>query len=350
MERLDELKQEEAQFLQMMDSTGSSTPSDIFDSEEEEEKDSIDAAITSLIPAQKVANTVLSVHLPEVDVLTPNYTLTNHQITDDYSNFDFATRVDEWLGTEPFKTAWNQHRDFFVGPSPAQQVSYHLPVFDAVSVCEGDYRIPRCLWDELFDYQREGVEWMLKLHKAGHGGVLGDEMGLGKTIQVAAFLAALHVSGHLCQAGLILVPSTLLRQWIRELNTWWPPLRVILLHSSSAPFAATRALRQFVDGSTKKAHVLVTSYGTAGSDLRKHLLFHKWAFVVLDEGHKIRNPDAQVTLMCKQLQSHHRFALSGTPIQNNLTELWSLFDFVYPGLLGVSAKEEFRKICFTVYY
>lgn len=319
VERLDELQQEEAQILQMIEGPSSSPNS---------------GAASSLSSA---TFTNEQDH-QTVTAPTPSYTAintTSHFILDDHSNFDFATRVDEWLSVEPFKSAWSQHRDFFVKPTPAQQVSYHLPIFDVVSICGGDYRIPRCLWDELFDYQREGVEWMLRLHQAGHGGVLGDEMGLGKTIQVVSFLAALHVSGRLNQAGLVLVPSTLLRQWIRELNTWWPPLRVILLHTSSNAFASTRTLRHFVDSSANRAHFLVTSYGTAGTDLRKHLLQYKWTFVVLDEGHKIRNPDAQITLLCKQLQSHHRFVLSGTPIQNNLTELWSIFDFVYPGLLGV---------------
>ncbi len=332
------MKREEVEILQMMNpsspsSTTTNTLNEIFDAAIDDEVEDEKKAIDKI---DEIADATT------VEAPTLNYSLTTHHITDDHSNFDFATRVDEWLSVEPFKSTWGQHRDFFVGPSPEQQVSYHIPAFDVVSICDDDYRIPRCLWDELFDYQREGVDWMLRLHKAGHGGVLGDEMGLGKTIQVIAFLAALHVSGHLNQSGLILVPSTLLRQWIREANTWWPPLRVILLHSSSTAFSSTRSLKQFVDSSAKRAHVLVTSYGTAGADLRKHILPHKWSFVILDEGHKIRNPDAKVTLMCKQLQSYHRFALSGTPIQNNLTELWSLFDFVYPGLLGVRMEKYFK--------
>lgn len=346
VDRLDDLRREEAGILQMLDNPADSVASGdtedlLFDNNEEAEESelpiaAVDESCCPVLIDEKQAQESATVSAPKAA-----YTVVTHHITDDCSNFDYATRVDEWLSTEPFKTVLNQHRDFFVKALPAQQVSYHPPEFDVVPICGGNYRIPRCLWEELFDYQRVGVEWMLGLHRAGHGGILGDEMGLGKTIQVAAFLAALHVSGHLGQAGLVIVPSTLLRQWIKELNTWWPPLRVILLHASSPAFASTQSLRQFVDSSRKKAHVLVTSYGTVNSDLRRHLVSpSNWPFVILDEGHKIRNPDAQVTLVCKQIPSHHRFILSGTPIQNNLTELWSLVDFVYPGLLGVSAKAE----------
>ena len=202
-------------------------------------------------------------------------------------------------------------------------------------MCDGNFRIPKCLWNELFEYQREGVEWMLKLWENENGGILGDEMGLGKTVQIVAFLAALQISGKMDRPSLIVAPSTLLRQWIREFNTWWPPLRVILLHSSSASFNETKNVKGFISGFYKKSHVFITSYGTCVStNLQNILTSLQWNCVVLDEGHKIRNPDAQITINCKQLKSSRRFVLSGTPIQNNLTELWSLFDFVHPGLLG----------------
>ena len=258
----------------------------------------------------------------------------HHHITDDFSNVDFATRIDEWLACEKF-VDWRQHRNYFVNLALQDQISFELTCFDVVILGNGTFRAPKCLWDELFEYQREGVEWMLSLWENGNGGVLGDEMGLGKTVQVVAFLAALQISGKLDEPNLIIAPSTLLRQWIRELNTWWPPLRTILLHSSSPAFNETKSVKSFLSGLFPKTHVFITSYGTCSStNLQRILISQKWNSVVLDEGHKIRNPDAQITLICKQLQSLRRFVLSGTPIQNNLTELWSLFDFVYPGLLG----------------
>lgn len=258
----------------------------------------------------------------------------DYLITDDFSNVDFSARIDEWFACDKF-VEWRQYRNYFITRSLKEQVTFELTCFDIVTISNGAFRVPKCLWDELFEYQREGVEWMLKLWQEGHGGVLGDEMGLGKTIQVISCLAALQISGNLEESSLIIVPSTLLRQWIRELNTWWPPLRTVLLHSSSTAFNETRSVKSFVSGFYPKTHVFITSYGTfTSTSLQKVLLSLNWNMVVLDEGHKIRNPDAQVTLNCKQLQSTRRFVLSGTPIQNNLTELWSLFDFVRPGLLG----------------
>lgn len=258
----------------------------------------------------------------------------HHHITDDFSNVDYSTRIDEWLACGKFAD-WRQHRNYFVNRPLQEQISFELTCFDIVLLMDGNFRAPKCLWDELFEYQREGVEWMLKLWESGNGGVLGDEMGLGKTVQVVSFLAVLQISGKLDEPNLIISPSTLLRQWIRELNTWWPPLRTILLHSSSTAFNETKSLKSFLLGLYPKTHVFITSYGTCSStSLQKILISQKWNSIVLDEGHKIRNPDAQITLICKQLQSLRRFVLSGTPIQNNLTELWSLFDFVRPGLLG----------------
>lgn len=327
VERLDELRAKEAGILSLIHGEQIvQVELNIFDSESEDDEKN----------AVKMIDDQVQVTSETSSIKDAFEAANHHAITDDYSNYDFASRVDEWLSVKRFGSTWGQHRSFFVGPTLAQQVSYQLSAMDTVSICNEAFQVPKCLWDELFDYQKEGVEWMLRLHRDDHGGVLGDEMGLGKTIQVVTYLAALHVSGHLAKSGLIIVPSTLLRQWIRELNTWWPPLRVILLHTSSPSFAATRSSKQFIASNASKAHVFITSYGTASSELQRTLLQHQWSFVVLDEGHKIRNPDAQVTLFCKQLQSYHRYALSGTPIQNNLTELWSLFDFVYPGLLGVS--------------
>ena len=333
-ERLDELKEEEAQILKLLgDSTEQSQSNqvlNIFDSETEIDEKEI------LISPKYCALSV-----PESPVNYTNSELkdayeiaAHHHITDDYSSLDFSTRIDEWLGCEKFSD-WRQHRNYFINRNLHDQISFELTCFDIVPLLEGSFRIPKCLWDELFEYQREGVDWMLKLWNEDKGGVLGDEMGLGKTVQVVAFLAALQISGKLDEPSLIVAPSTLLKQWIRELNTWWPPLRSILLHSSSSPFHETKSLKSFLTGLYPKTHVFITSYGTCSStSLQKILLNLRWNSVVLDEGHKIRNPDAQITLVCKQFQSLKRFVLSGTPIQNNLTELWSLFDFVQPGLLG----------------
>jgi DNA excision repair protein ERCC-6 len=325
-ERLDELREEEKQIIELNDSvvdidnesTDFSTNLNLLGDDDDDDDTSTINDVLTYSSEMKDAYEIAS----------------HHHITDDFSNLNFSTRIDEWLVCDKFAD-WRQHRNFLVNRTLSDQVTFELSAFDVVPLLGGSFRVPKCLWDELFSYQREGVEWALKLHAEGRGGVLGDEMGLGKTVQIVAFLAALQISGKLDLPALVVAPSTLLRQWIRELNTWWPPLRVILLHSSSSAFNETRNMKSFLNGLYPKTHVFVTSYGTCTSSvLQKHLLALAWNSCVLDEGHKIRNPEAQITLACKKFDCLRRFALSGTPIQNNLTELWSLFDFVNPGLLG----------------
>ncbi|KAF9950357.1 hypothetical protein BGZ72_007978 [Mortierella alpina] len=242
---------------------------------------------------------------------------------------------------------------------------------------EGGYRIPGDIYSNLFDYQKTCTQWLWELHCQGAGGIIGDEMGLGKTIQIISFLAGLLYSGKLDAPIIVVCPATLLKQWVKEFHRWWPPMRVAILHSSGSgmhskhaeneddsfsdgygsnsssakkrrtkkPFGG-RARRGrgsdteertvadgIVDRISAKGHVIVTTY--AGLRIHSSRLLRKnWSYIILDEGHKIRNPDADITLTCKQFRTPHRIILSGTPIQNNLNELWSLFDFVFPGRLG----------------
>ena len=205
-------------------------------------------------------------------------------------------------------------------------------------------------------------------------------MGLGKTIQIIGFLAGLSHSRKLNGPVLIVCPATVMKQWVQECHEWWSPLRVAVLHatgsgmnqySSSASRKYNEAedylssdsdhhptstnsrreyksiphVKRFVDHIVEKGkcffidtaydtgHVIVTTYEGLRV-YRADLLPVKWSYAVLDEGHKIRNPDADITITAKQLKTHNRIILSGTPIQNNLVELWSLYDFVFPGRLG----------------
>ncbi|TGZ77467.1 hypothetical protein EX30DRAFT_398550 [Ascodesmis nigricans] len=219
-----------------------------------------------------------------------------------------------------------------------------------------DFKIPGDIHPVLFDYQKVGVEWLWQLHCEDVGGILGDEMGLGKTVQVVTHIAGLHYSGMLDRPVLIVAAGTLMKQWAKEFHTWWPALRVSILHKSGSGMLVDRgsddgfeemeeeldddygtrsssAARKIVNRVFRDGHILITTYEglTTYGDL---ILNKDWSYAILDEGHKIRNPDAKVTLTCKQLRTKHRLILSGTPIQNNLVELWSLFDFVYPGRLG----------------
>ncbi|RVD82518.1 uncharacterized protein DFL_006942 [Arthrobotrys flagrans] len=231
-------------------------------------------------------------------------------------------------------------------------------------IVDDGFKLPGDIAQSLFDYQKTAVNWLWNLHAKQHtGGILGDEMGLGKTIQTIAFIAGLHYSQQLTKPVLVVAPATVLKQWCNEFHKWWPCLRVSILHSSGSgmlsiaadkkaeetidneedflealesttPSKAQKAAKNIVDKVKAKGHILISTY-TGLSTYHKLLLDADWECVVLDEGHKIRNPDAKITIAAKQLRSSTRFILSGTPIQNNLRELWSLFDFVYPGKLGI---------------
>ncbi|KAM5236495.1 DNA excision repair protein ERCC-6 [Ctenodactylus gundi] len=202
------------------------------------------------------------------------------------------------------------------------------------------FKVPGFLFKKLFKYQQTGVRWLWELHCQQAGGILGDEMGLGKTVQIIAFLAGLSYSKIRTRGSnyrfeglgptVIVCPTTVMHQWVKEFHTWWPPFRVAVLHETgSCAHKKGRLIRDIA-----RCHgVLITSYSYIRL-MQDDISRHDWHYVILDEGHKIRNPNAAVTLACKQFRTPHRLILSGSPMQNNLRELWSLFDFVFPGKLG----------------
>ncbi|XP_071444534.1 DNA excision repair protein ERCC-6-like [Hetaerina americana] len=206
---------------------------------------------------------------------------------------------------------------------------------------DGGLKIPSYIWDKLFSYQKVGVQWMWELHQKKCGGILGDEMGLGKTIQIVAFFAGLSSSSHKSSVtgwskglgpSLIVCPATMLHQWVKEFHEWYPPLRVAIMHDSGS-FSGKGGKAALVKSVRASAGVIITSYEGL-SRQADDLTLLDWHVIVLDEGHVIRNPDARITLAAKRLRTPHRLLLSGSPLQNNLRELWSLFDFIYPGKLG----------------
>lgn len=223
---------------------------------------------------------------------------------------------------------------------------------------EGGLKIPSDIYNALFEYQKVGVQWLWELHCQNTGGIIGDEMGLGKTVQVISFLGSLHNS-NLYNPSIVVCPVTLLKQWEREVKTWYPKFKVKTLHDSAHNFTtrtpSESGSEEFEDEDQKaraKARksmkwdkvinqVITSDSGlllTTYEQLRIHcdkLLDIHWGYAVLDEGHRIRNPNAEITLICKGLQTKHRIIMTGAPIQNKLAELWSLFDFVFPGKLGV---------------
>uniref|UniRef100_A0A183BTS6 DNA repair and recombination protein RAD54-like n=1 Tax=Globodera pallida TaxID=36090 RepID=A0A183BTS6_GLOPA len=212
-----------------------------------------------------------------------------------------------------------------------------------------DCHISNFVWNRLYRYQKTGVRWLYELHFQYVGGILADEMGLGKTIQLCVFLRSLSESRATSKIfryeglgpSLIVCPATLLHQWVRELNIWFPLCKVAVLHSSGAFTGSKTNLIKKIGIHRGDGSILVTSYSTFILSY-KQIMAVNWHYFILDEGHKIRNPEAKITLALKELRTPHRLILSGSPMQNNFRELWSLIDFIYPGRLG-SLKEFMEK-------
>jgi hypothetical protein len=183
-------------------------------------------------------------------------------------------------------------------------------------------------------YQQVGVRWLYLIARLGLGACLADDMGLGKTIQVLALLLVLkrQTAGRR-QPSLLVAPASLLANWASEIERFAPGLKALIAHPSALP---ADELKTFAAERLRDVDLVITSYGSL---LRVPWIAETaWHLVVLDEAQAIKNPDARQTRSAKGLKARARFALTGTPIENRLADLWSIFDFVNPGLLG-SAKE-----------
>jgi SNF2 family DNA or RNA helicase len=179
---------------------------------------------------------------------------------------------------------------------------------------------------ELRHYQREGLGWFDFLRQFGLGGCLADDMGLGKTIQVLALLEERRVQ----QQGLslLVVPRSLVFNWKREAERFVPKLRMLDLSGADREVSALDA---------DAADVAITTYGTLRRDIQ-HLGSREFDYVVLDEAQAIKNASTATAKAARLLRSQHRLALSGTPIENRIEELWSLFEFLNPGMLGAATR------------
>ena len=183
-------------------------------------------------------------------------------------------------------------------------------------------------------YQQVGVRWLYLLTKLGLGACLADDMGLGKTIQVLSLLLVLkRQDGAKPQPSLLVAPASLLANWAAEIERFAPGLKALIAHPSVLPAAELKALEA---ARLRDIDLVITSYGSL---LRAPWIAETpWRLAVLDEAQAIKNPDAKQTRAVKKLKAGGRLALTGTPVENRMGDLWSIFDFVNPGLLG-TAKE-----------
>ncbi len=188
----------------------------------------------------------------------------------------------------------------------------------------------KALRAELRPYQRAGVQWLWLLTQLKLGACLADDMGLGKTVQVIALLLLLKQKAAIAGPHLLVVPASLIANWKAEASKFAPSLNVLIAHPSELRLSAEEPT-EVVD-----ADVVITSYGTVHRV--PWFKARRWGLVVLDEAQAIKNPGSQQTRAVKALEGVVRIALTGTPVENRLGDLWSIFDFLNPGLLG-SARQ-----------
>lgn len=187
------------------------------------------------------------------------------------------------------------------------------------------YQIPKELNATLRDYQVSGFEFFKTLSDYEFGAILADEMGLGKTIQTIAFLLS-----NKDKKSIVITPTALIYNWKNELEKFAPTLKVGILH-------AVKSEREKILDNIDNYDVLLTTYTTYKNDMDKYKNIN-FDYCIIDEAQNIKNPDAIITKAIKNVNAKVRFALTGTPIENNLIELWSIFDFIMPGYLYNKSK------------
>jgi SNF2 family DNA or RNA helicase len=212
-----------------------------------------------------------------------------------------------------------------------QSVDYSNMVRKMEHIDENEYEVPKNLNGKLRGYQRTGYQWMRTLGEYGFGGILADDMGLGKTIQTIAYLLGRKNAGYK-KPSLIICPASLVYNWQKELERFAPSLRVKMV-------SGTARFRKEAIQSKEQADVWITSYDMAKRDVS---LYAKCQFdtQIIDEAQNIKNYYTQAAKAVKLIPSDIRFALTGTPIENRLSELWSIFDYLMPGILG--SYQQFR--------
>ena len=192
-------------------------------------------------------------------------------------------------------------------------------------ISKKNYEVPNHLNAKLRDYQVEGYKFLNTLSDFRFGGILADEMGLGKTIQVITFLLSKQN-----KKSIVIAPTALIYNWKNEIEKFAPTLKVGLAYKDTK-------LRQNIVEEVNNYDVILTTYGTLKNDIEKYEQI-SFDFCIIDEAQYIKNPISTNSKVVKKINAKVRFALTGTPIENNLLELWSIFDFIMPGYLYDKSK------------
>lgn len=227
-------------------------------------------------------------------------------------------------------------------PDSAKSDSFKAYVQELKIIDPSRYTLPQSLSNVLRPYQAEGFRWLSAVCDKGFGGILADEMGLGKTAQLLSFLLARQEQAREVGPNLIVCPASLVYNWAAEADKFAPKLKVAVVSGTKSE---RHALLEDAKKQTKDAtpDVIITSYDLLRRDLDdyKGLLCY---CMVLDEAQYVKNHATKSSRAVRSISSQHRFALTGTPIENRLSEMWSIFDFLMPGILGSYAhfRERFE--------
>src|SRR5437016_156490 len=212
------------------------------------------------------------------------------------------------------------------GDQQARVLRQRIAEFDGVE----STALPDSVRAEMRPYQRAGFDFLCHLTGLKLGGILADDMGLGKTLQTLAWLAWLNGQNtKKTRPTLVICPASVLHNWLREANRFTPHLKVLVLESGAARHNLRKQIPQH--------DLIVTNYALLRRDLEALQKF-EFRAIILDEAQFIKNPSAQVTQSVKQLRADQRLALTGTPLENRLLDLWSIVDFIQPGYLGSQTR------------
>ncbi|KAG9545211.1 chromatin remodelling complex ATPase chain ISW1, partial [Aureobasidium melanogenum] len=190
---------------------------------------------------------------------------------------------------------------------------------------------PSYIHGQMRDYQVAGLNWLVSLHENGISGILADEMGLGKTLQTISFIGYLRFVCNITGPHLVAVPKSTLDNWKREFAKWIPDIDVLVLQGTKEERANIINDRL----NEEKFDVLITSYEMILRE-KTHLKKFAWEYIIIDEAHRIKNEESSLAQIIRMFNSRNRLLITGTPLQNNLHELWALLNFLLPDVFGDS--------------